>query len=40
MRKTLIYGKLKVKLPFINRIYGYQTKSGEWIFDYFVKSHK
>ena len=35
MRKTLIYGKLKVKLPFINRIYGYQTKSGEWIFDYF-----
>ena len=22
------------------RIYGYQTKSGEWIFDFFVKSHK
>jgi len=40
MRKTLIYGKLKVKLPFINRNYGYQTKAGEWIFDYFVKSHK
>lgn len=22
------------------RIYGYQKKTGEWIFDYFIKSHK
>ena len=22
------------------RIYGYQNKSGEWIFDYFIKAHK